>query len=299
MSGAAPGELALVEDPGGPVATVTVNRPAALNALDGATLNALLAAFTALAAEPGVRCVILTGAGEKAFVAGADIKAMSAMTPAEAGALAAISHRLGEAIAGLAAPVIAAVNGFALGGGCELALCCDFIYAAKTAKLGQPEVNLGVIPGLGGTQLLPRRIGLARACELLYTGGVIDADEALRLGLVNAVLEPAALLPRARAVAEAIAVRAPLAVAAAKRAAREGAELPLASGLELEGQLFASLFGTADQKEGMRAFLEKRGRDLVGQMIAATISACSACRSWRPRTRAAVTSTMDGAWTWT
>ncbi len=258
MTSAASGELALVENPGGPVATVTINRPAALNALDAATLNALLGAFTALAAEPDVRCVILTGAGEKAFVAGADIKAMAAMTPAEAGALAAISHRLGEVIAGLPAPTIAAVNGFALGGGCELALCCDFIYASRTAKFGLPEVGLGVIPGLGGTQRLPRRVGLARASELLSTGAVIDADEALRIGLVNAVLEPPALLPRVRAVAEVIASRAPLAVSAAKRAAREGAELPLAAAIERERQLFSGLFGTADQREGMRAFMEKR-----------------------------------------
>jgi enoyl-CoA hydratase len=250
--------LALVDAGGGPVATVTVNRPSALNALDAETLDALLDAFTALADEPAVRCVILTGAGDKAFVAGADIKAMAAMTPAEAGALAQSSHRLGAVIGGMEAPVIAAVNGFALGGGCELALCCDFIYASRAAKFGQPEVGLGVIPGLGGTQRLPRRIGLHRASELLFTGAVIDAEEALRLGIANAVFEPAELMPRVRAVAEAIAKRAPLAVAAAKRAAREGADLPLTAALELERQLFAGLFGTADQKEGMRAFIEKR-----------------------------------------
>jgi enoyl-CoA hydratase len=252
------GQLVLVQDAQGPVATVTVNRPQALNALDAPTLSALVDTFRALAAEPGVRCVILTGAGEKAFVAGADIKAMAGMTPAEAGALAALSHRVGELMEGMPAPVIGAVNGFALGGGCELALCCDFIYASKTARFGQPEVGLGVIPGLGGTQRLTRRVGLARARELLFTGAVIDAAEALRIGLCNAVLEPAELMPRVRAVAEAIAARAPLAVAAAKRAAREGADLPLAAGLVLEGQLFASLFATADQREGMRSFIEKR-----------------------------------------
>ena len=257
--------LALVDGGDGPVATVTVNRPRALNALDGATLRALTEAFTALAAAPGVRCVILTGAGDKAFVAGADVKAMAAMTTEEAAALAALSHRLGEVMAGMAPPVIAAVNGFALGGGCELALCCDFIYASRAAKFGQPEVGLGVIPGLGGTQRLPRRIGLARAAELLCTGAVIDADEALRLGLVNAVLDADALMPRVRAVADAIAARAPLAVAAAKRAAREGAELPLAGALELERTLFAGLFGTADQREGMRAFVEKRAATWSGK----------------------------------
>jgi enoyl-CoA hydratase len=258
-------QLALVDSPSGPVATVTVNRPAALNALDGPTLGALLGAFTALAAEPDVRCVILTGAGEKAFVAGADIKAMTNMKPGEAGALASIAHRLGEVMARMPAPVIAAVNGFALGGGCELALCCDFIYASKNAKLGLPEVGLGVIPGLGGTQRLPRRIGLARASELLFTGAVVDADEALRIGLVNAVLESAALMPRVRAVADAIAARAPLAVAAAKRAAREGVELPLAPAIELERELFSSLFGTDDQREGMRAFVEKRAATWSGK----------------------------------
>jgi enoyl-CoA hydratase len=251
-------ELVLTDGVTGPVATVTVNRPTALNALDAATLNALVAAFTALGAEPEVRCVILTGAGDKAFVAGADIKAMAAMTPAEAGALAKISHLLGDLIEGLHAPVIAAVGGYALGGGCELALACDFIYASRTAKFGQPEVNLGVIPGLGGTQRLTRRVGIARARELLYTGAVIDADEALRIGLANAVLEPAELMPRVRSLSEAIASRAPLAVAAAKRAVREGSDLPLAEGLELERRLFADLFGTIDQKEGMRAFIEKR-----------------------------------------
>jgi enoyl-CoA hydratase len=263
VSGAA--ELVLVDGGGGPVATVTVNRPQALNALDGPTLEALVTAFRALAAEPGVRCVILTGAGEKAFVAGADIKAMAAMTPAEAGALAGIAHRLGEVIDGMPAPVIAAVNGFALGGGCELALMADFIYAASTAKFGQPEVGLGVIPGLGGTQRLPRRIGLAPARELLYTGAIIDAAEALRLGLVNAVLPPGDLMPRVRAVADAIAARAPLAVAAAKRAAREGAELPLGAALEVERLLFSSLFATEDQKEGMRSFMEKRAATWKGK----------------------------------
>jgi enoyl-CoA hydratase len=251
-------DIVLVDGATGPIATVTVNRPAALNALDGATLRALVTTFGGLAGSPGVRCVILTGAGEKSFVAGADIKAMAAMTPDEASALAELSYRLGALMAGMAAPVIAAVNGFALGGGCELALCCDFIYASSNAKFGQPEVGLGVTPGLGGTQRLPRRVGLARSCELLFTGAVIDADEALRIGLVNAVVAPDALMTRVRAVAEMITTRAPLAVAAAKRAARDGADLSLASGLELERRMFSGLFSTADQKEGMRAFIEKR-----------------------------------------
>lgn len=258
-------DIVLVDNPTGPIATVTVNRPGALNALDAPTLLALVTTFGGLAGSPGVRCVILTGAGEKAFVAGADIKAMAAMSPEEASTLAELAHRLGTLIAGMAAPVIAAVNGFALGGGCELALCCDFIYASRTAKFGQPEVGLGVTPGLGGTQRLPRRVGLSRALELMFTGAVVDADEALRIGLVNAVLEPADLLPRVRALAETIATRAPLAVAAAKRAARDGADLPLAGGLELERRLFSGLFATADQKEGMRAFIEKRAAAWSGK----------------------------------
>jgi enoyl-CoA hydratase len=263
----APGDptLVLVDGASGPVATVTVNRPQALNALDGATLAALVDAFTALAATPGVRCVIVTGAGDRAFVAGADVKAMAAMAPAEAATLAGLAHRLGAILEEMAAPVIAAVNGFALGGGCELALACDFIYASRAAKLGQPEVGLGVIPGLGGTQRLPRRVGLARARELLYTGAVLDAEEALRIGLVNAVLEPAELLPRVRAVAEAIAARAPLAVAAAKRATRVGAQVPLDAGLALEREIFSGLFATDDQKEGMRAFVEKRPAKWTGR----------------------------------
>jgi enoyl-CoA hydratase len=250
-------ELVLREHAGG-VATVTVNRAQALNALDRATLEALLAAFGAVDADPDVRCAILTGAGEKAFVAGADIKAMADLTPREARAFAELGHRLGDLIEGLRVPVIAAVNGFALGGGCELALACDFIYAARTAKLGQPEVGLGVIPGFGGTQRLARRVGVGRARELCYTGAVIGAEEAARIGLVNAVVEPADLLARVRAVAEAIAARAPLAVADAKRAIRRGADLPLGDANELERQLFAGLFATADQKEGMRAFTDKR-----------------------------------------
>jgi enoyl-CoA hydratase len=260
MSTANPG-LVLRETGGkvaGSVVTITVNRPQALNALDAATLEALLVAFAAVEDDHLVRCAILTGAGEKAFVAGADIKLMAALTPRKARAYAELGHRLGDLIEALRVPVIAAVNGYALGGGCELALACDFIYAARTAKLGQPEVGLGVIPGFGGTQRLSRRVGIGRARELCYTGAAVGADEAARIGLVNAVVEPEDLLPRVRAVADAIAAQAPLAVADAKRAIRRGADLPLAEANELERQLFASLFSTDDQKEGMRAFVEKR-----------------------------------------
>lgn len=248
----------LLVDDGAPVCTVTVNRPQVLNALDAQTLQDLTDAFTAIGRAPEVRCVILTGAGEKAFVAGADIAAMVDMTVEEARRFSALGHRMSEVMEGLHAPIIAAVNGFALGGGLELALCCDFILASAAAKLGQPEVNVGVLPGFGGTQRLPRRIGIARARQLLYTGESITAAQALDWGLVNEVVSPADLLPRARAVAETIAGRAPLAVASVKRGLRRGEDLPLDRALAFEEELFGTIFGTADQKEGMRAFLEKR-----------------------------------------
>jgi enoyl-CoA hydratase len=263
VSGAS--DLVLVDGAAGPIATVTVNRPQALNALNAPTLEALLAAFEALGRADGVRCAILTGAGEKAFMAGADIKAMVEMSPREARAFAELGHRVGEVIEALRVPVIAAVNGFALGGGCELALACDFIYAARTAKLGQPEVAIGVTPGFGGSQRLARRVGPGHARELTYSGTPIDATEAARIGLVNAVVEPAELMPRVRAVAEAIAAKAPLAVADTKRAILLGADLPLAAGNELERQMFAALFATADQREGMRAFIEKRPPKWTGR----------------------------------
>lgn len=252
-------------DAGGPIATVTIDRPKVLNALDEATLRELCAAFAGLSGAAGLRCVILTGAGPKAFVAGADISAMSGLGPREARAFAELGHELGDGIEALPVPVIAAVGGFALGAGCELALACDFIYASSAAKFGQPEVNLGVIPGFGGTQRLARRVGLGVARELVYTGAIISAPEALRIGLVNAVVEPAELLPRVRAVAETIAAKAPVAIADAKRAMRLGADMPLAAAHELERQLFAGLFATADQKEGMAAFIAKRPAKFEGR----------------------------------
>jgi enoyl-CoA hydratase len=252
-------------DAGGPIATVTIDRPKVLNALDEATLRELGAAFAGLSGAAGLRCVIVTGSGPKAFVAGADISAMSGLGPREARAFAELGHELGDAIEALPVPVIAAVGGFALGAGCELALACDFIYASSAAKFGQPEVNLGVIPGFGGTQRLARRVGLGLARELVYTGAIISAAEALRIGLVNAVVEPAELMPRVRTVAETIAAKAPLAIADAKRAMRLGADIPLAEAHELERQLFASLFATADQKEGMAAFIAKRPAKFEGR----------------------------------
>ena len=249
----------------GAIAVVSVNRPEARNALDGDTFDALYDAFATLEREASVRCAILTGAGDKAFAAGADIKAMSDADPAAADLLVGHAHRLGDLLEASRLPVIAAVNGFALGGGFELALACDFILAARGAKVGMPEVTLGVIPGMGGTQRLVQRVGVARARELIYTGALIDADAAARIGLVNEVTEPAELLPRARAVAAEIAARAPLAVAAAKQALRRGPDLPLADGIALERRLFCGLFATHDQKEGMRAFLEKRAPVWTGR----------------------------------
>jgi enoyl-CoA hydratase len=244
---------------------VTVNRPKVLNALDELTVRELTEAFVSLGADGAVRAVILTGAGEKAFVAGADIAAMAGLGPREARAFAERGHRLGALMEALPVPVIAAINGFALGGGLELALACDFALCAAGAKLGLPEVGLGIIPGFGGTQRLARRIGVGQARALVYTGTIIGAEEAFRLGLVNAVTPAADLLPAARAVADTIASRAPLAIAEAKRAMREGMDLPLAQALLLERELFGSLFASADQKEGMRAFIEKRPAKFSGR----------------------------------
>ncbi len=255
----------LLVETSGAVRAVTVNRPKVLNALDAATLAELEALFAGLGGDRELRCLILTGAGDKAFVAGADVAAMAELGPKEALHFSERGHRVAALMEALPVPVIAAVNGFALGGGLELALACDFIVAAKTARLGLPEVTLGVIPGFGGTQRLLRRIGLARARELVYTGQMIDAGEALRLGLVNAVTEPVELLPRARQLAASIASRAPLAVAAAKRTLRQGGDLPLGQALAIEREAFAALFATTDQKEGMRAFLEKRPPAFKGE----------------------------------
>jgi enoyl-CoA hydratase len=250
------------------VRVVTISRPKALNALNPEVIAGLSQVLddTAAAARAGqVRALVLTGAGEKSFVAGADIAAMADIFEGTAREFARAGHGVGEALAGLPIPTIAAVNGFALGGGCELALACDFIYAAENAKFGQPEVKLGVIPGFGGTQRLARRVGLARALELCLTGDTIDAAEALRIGLANRVLPAAELLPATIATAKKIADMGPVAVAEAKRVLHAGAGLPLAQANALEIEAFAGLFATADQKEGMAAFLGKRKPEFRGQ----------------------------------
>jgi enoyl-CoA hydratase len=249
----------------GPIATLTLNRPDKLNALNEQLLGELATALEDIERDASIRVAVLTGAGDKAFAAGADIEAMSEMTPARAKAFADIGHAIGARIEGGRFPVIAAVNGFALGGGCELALSCDFLYASDRAKFGQPEVNLGAMPGFGGTQRLARRVGVARARELCYTGDMIGADEALRIGLVNAVVPHSELSSRVLELAKKIASKAPLAIAQCKRVILRGADLPLATANELEAQAFAVLFGSHDQREGMKAFLEKRAAKFEGK----------------------------------
>jgi enoyl-CoA hydratase len=255
----------LLIDRDGPVVTLTLNRPDKLNALNEELMRELVAALMVLTDDPAVRVAIVTGAGDKAFAAGADIASMTDMAPTQAKRFSALGHRLGALIEQAPFAVIAAVNGFALGGGCELALSCDFIYASERARLGQPEVGLGVIPGFGGAQRLARIVGVAQARELCMTGEVIGAEAALRLGLVNAVVPHADLLPTVRGLATKIAGKAPLAIASVKRAILRGADAPLATANELESTAFASLFGTEDQREGMRAFLEKRTPKFEGK----------------------------------
>ncbi len=244
--------------------TITINRPDKLNALNREVLENLTKAFVELRARGDVRAVIVTGTGEKAFVAGADIGAMQKMTVPEAKALSDLGHHLGDVMEGSPFVILAAINGFALGGGCELAMACDLVYANEKARFGQPEVNLGVIPGFGGTQRLARRVGVGKARELVYTGDMIDAAEAHRIGLCEAVFPAAELLEKVRAVATKIATKGPVAIAQAKVAMRRGdALLPTAN--ELEAQAFGLLFGTTDQKEGMAAFVEKRPASFAGK----------------------------------
>ncbi len=246
------------------IATLSLNRPDKLNALNAQMIEELTKIMDALDSDPTVRVVILTGTGDKAFAAGADIPAMSEMSTAQANAFSGAGHALAARIEAAHFPVIGAINGFALGGGCEVALACDFLYASDKAKFGQPEVNLGVIPGFGGTQRLARRVGIARARELCLTGDVIDAETALRLGIVNAVVPHAELMSKVREVASKIASKGPLAIAQCKRVLLRGADVTLTTACELEAQAFASLFGTHDQREGMHAFLEKRKPAFTG-----------------------------------
>jgi enoyl-CoA hydratase len=238
------------------VGVVTVDRQDALNALDVATLTELRDRLRELAQDDAVRTVILTGAGEKAFIAGADIKYMSGLDVEQAKEWGALGHEAGRLLETMPKPTIAAVNGFALGGGCELALACDIRYAATSAKLGQPEVNLGIIPGWGGTQRLARVCGLGIAKELIFTGRVIDADEASRIGLVNGIHDP--VLDKARETAVVLASKSPIALRLMKDLANRALGGDHAANLEAEGDTFGELFSSKDAKEGLSAFVEKR-----------------------------------------
>jgi enoyl-CoA hydratase len=242
----------------GRIARVTVNRPKVLNALNDATIREIDAAFASLEHDSSVGAVILTGAGEKAFVAGADINELATMTAVGGEASSRRGQIAFARIENLGKPVIAAVNGFALGGGCELALACHVRFASENAKMGLPEVGLGIIPGYGGTQRLPRLNGLGRALELICSGRMIDAPEAYRLGLVNAVLPPAELLAHCERVANEMLAKGPIAVRFALDCAIRGLETDLDHGQEREATAFGLLSATEDMREGMKAFLEKR-----------------------------------------
>lgn len=249
----------------GGVGTLTINRPASLNALNAATLAAIKDQAAVVAADPSIRCLIVTGSGDKAFVAGADISEMVDMDEPRGRAFGQAGQAAFASLEALSIPTIAAVNGFALGGGCELALACDFIYASTKAKFGQPEIKLGVLPGFGGTQRLLRRVGNAMAREMTFTGKMIGADEALRIGLANAVFEPTELLAKANETAKVIAGLAPKAMAEAKRVLLAGEDVALGVAIAAEAEAFGRCFATEDQKEGMHAFLEKRPAAFTGK----------------------------------
>ena len=242
----------------GNIAVATINRPKALNALNSEVLAYLGELVEIVKADSEIRALVITGSGEKAFVAGADIGEMSTLTVAEGEAFGKKGNDIFRKLETMPIPVIAAINGFALGGGCELSMSCDIRICADTAVFGQPEVGLGITPGFGGTQRLPRRIGMGKAKELIYTARNIKADEALRIGLVNAVYPAAELMAAAEKMAETIAKNAPIAVRACKKAINEGLELGMDDAIVLEEKLFGSCFETADQVEGMSPFLEKR-----------------------------------------
>ena len=242
---------------------MTIDRQEALNALDVATLTELRDRLRELADDDAARVVILTGAGEKAFVAGADIKYMSRLDVDQAKQWGALGHEAGRLLETMPKPTIAAINGFALGGGCELAVACDLRYAASSAKLGQPEVNLGIIPGWGGTQRLARLSGLGVAKELTFTGRIVDAEEALRIGLVNAVHDP--VLDKAREVGALLASKSPIALKLMKDLANRALGGDHSANLDAEGEMFGELFSSADAKEGLRAFVEKRQPNFVGR----------------------------------
>jgi enoyl-CoA hydratase len=241
-----------------PIATVTVNRPKALNALNVRVVEELAVVLREVRHDSTVRVLIVTGAGDRAFVAGADIAAMTTMSTVEGLEFSRLGHRVLQSMEELPIPIIAAVNGFALGGGLELAMACDMIIASDKARFGQPEINLALIPGFGGTQRLPRRIGHARARQLILTGDMIDAKTALEWGLINQIVAPDQLLASARQLAEKIVTKSSLTVREAKAALIAAATMTEDAGLKLEQQAFGVCFGSADRVEGTHAFVEKR-----------------------------------------
>ncbi|MEI0550431.1 enoyl-CoA hydratase-related protein [Brachyspira intermedia] len=241
----------------GMIGIITISREKALNALNSEVLNEIEKAFDAVDIN-NIRCLILTGAGEKSFVAGADIAEMSTCTKAEGEAFGKKGNDVFRKIETFPIPVIAAVNGFALGGGCEIAMSCDIRICSENAIFGQPEVGLGITPGFGGTQRLPRIVGVGMAKQIIYSAKNIKADEALRIGLVNAVYPQADLMAQAEKLANAIAAAAPIAVRNCKKAINEGLQVDMDKAIVIEEKLFGSCFETEDQKEGMKAFLEKR-----------------------------------------
>ena len=247
------------------IARITFNRPNVLNALNRQTIEELGDCLNAARHDDAVRVLILTGAGEKAFVAGADINELAKQTPVNGKEFALFGQEVIHRLETIGKPSIAAINGFALGGGCEVALACTMRIASKNAKLGQPEVKLGILPGYGGSQRLPRRCGKGVAQELILTGEMITADEALRVGLVNRVVELSELLTTAEAIAKKIAANAPLAVKYAMEAVERGMEMPQEEGLFLEATLFGLCCATEDMREGTRAFLEKRPAKFEGR----------------------------------
>jgi len=249
----------------GPIAYVTVNRPEVLNALDSDTWGDLERAFEEALEDPAVRGVILTGAGEKAFIAGADISELAEITAVEAQKSSHFGQSVLDLIENLGKPVIAAVNGFALGGGCETAMACTIRIASEKAKFGQPEVALGLLPGGGGTQRLPRLVGKGRALQLILSGEIISAQEAYRIGLVNEVVPPADLIPRAEAILHRILANAPIAIRLSLEAVNKGMQTSQDEGLALEASFFGLCAGTEDKKEGTSAFLAKRAPQFKGR----------------------------------
>jgi len=255
----------LVLERDGAIATITINRPKVLNALNSQTLDELRRAILDLQHDAAIRVVVLTGAGEKSFVAGADINELAVQTPTGGREHALAGQHVFDLVENLGKPVIAAVNGYALGGGCELAMACTLRIAADTAKLGQPEISLGLMPGYAGTQRLPRLVGKGKAIEMMLTGAPIAADEALRIGLVNRVVPAADLLTEAKKLAAQLAAGAPVATAYIINAVNKGMEMPFAEACQYEATLFGLVASTDDMREGTKAFLEKRKATFTGR----------------------------------